>query len=66
ATLLAGGILAIVSGVAGDPEKSTGVDGALKAMRDQPFGSILLLCVAVGLVLYGVFLFLRARYDKMD
>ncbi len=24
------------------------------------------LCVGVGLVLYGVFLFLRARYDKMD
>ena len=66
ATLLAVGILVIVSGVAGDPEKSTGVDGALKAMRDQPFGSILLLCVGVGLVLYGVFLFLRARYDKMD
>ena len=66
ATLIAVGILVIVSGVTGDTEKSTGVDGALKAMREQPFGSYLLLGVGVGLVLYGVFLFLRARYDKMD
>lgn len=36
ATLIAVGILVIVSGVTGDPEKSTGVDGALKAMREQP------------------------------
>lgn len=66
ATLIAVGALVVVSGLAGDPEKSTGVDGALKAMRDQPYGSILLLCVGVGLVLYGAFLFLRSRYDRMD
>ncbi|GAA1711200.1 DUF1206 domain-containing protein [Brachybacterium phenoliresistens] len=66
ATLLAVGVLVIVSALAGDPERSTGVDGALRAMRDQPFGPALLLAVGAGLLLHGVFLVLRSRYDRME
>ncbi|SMX63517.1 protein of unknown function (DUF1206) [Brevibacterium aurantiacum] len=66
ATLLAVGALVVVSAMTGDPEEFTGIDGALKAMRDQPFGTVLMLAVGAGLVLYGVFLSLRARYDRMD
>lgn len=66
ATLLSVGILIVVSAATGDPEEFTGIDGALKGMRDQPFGPYLLLAVGLGLVLYGVFLALRSRYDRMD
>ncbi|MCI4013033.1 DUF1206 domain-containing protein [Brevibacterium sp. ZH18] len=66
ATLLAVGALVVVSAMTGDPEEFTGIDGALKAMRDQPFGTVLMLAVGAGLVLYGVFLSLRSRYDRMD
>lgn len=65
-TLLAMGILVFVSAATGDPEEFTGIDGALKAMRDQPFGPYLMLAVGIGLVLYGIFLGLRSRYDRME
>src|SRR5699024_7908228 len=66
ATLLSVGILIVVSAATGDPEEFTGIDGALKGMRDQPFGPYLLLAVGLGLVLYGGFLALRSRYDRME
>lgn len=66
ATLLAVGALVVVSAMTGDPEEFTGIDGALKAMRDQPFGTVLMIAVGAGLVLYGVFLSLCSRYDRMD
>lgn len=66
ATLLAVGVLIFVSALTGDPEEFTGIDGALKAMREQPYGSFLMLGVGGGLALYGIFLGLRSRYDKME
>ncbi|WP_152346977.1 DUF1206 domain-containing protein [Brevibacterium sp. CFH 10365] len=65
-TLLSMGILVAVSAANGDPGNFTGIDGALKGMRDQPFGPYLLLSVGIGLVLYGIFLVLRSRYDRME
>ncbi|MFK5633272.1 MULTISPECIES: DUF1206 domain-containing protein [unclassified Ornithinimicrobium] len=48
-----------------DPEEASGMDGALKALEGRPFGQALLLTVAVGLALYGVFNIARARYADM-
>ncbi|MDN6202768.1 MAG: DUF1206 domain-containing protein [Micrococcaceae bacterium] len=64
-TLAALGLLIVVSTAQHDPEDSTGLDGALKAVRDQPFGSFALIAIAVGLMAYAVFLFMRSRYDEM-
>ncbi|WP_151524902.1 DUF1206 domain-containing protein [Serinicoccus kebangsaanensis] len=49
-----------------DPDEAQGMDGALKALAGQPFGTVLLLVVAVGLALYGLYSFARARYARMD
>ena len=38
-----------------DPERATGLDGALKALAQQPLGTGLLLVVALGLILYGLY-----------
>lgn len=64
--LAAVGLLFIVATAQHDPQDATGLDGALKAIRDQPFGPVILVAMAVGLMAYGVFLFLRARYDQME
>lgn len=62
------GVLGILVGVAtltNNPEQSTGLDGALKALRDQPFGVWLLGAVALGLMAYGVFMVIRSKYQRM-
>lgn len=42
-----------------------GLDGALRAMREQPFGPYLLTLVALGIAAFGVFCFGRARHAKL-
>lgn len=66
AAIIALGGVIIYSAITHDPEEAGGVDAALKAIREQPFGPYLLCAVGAGLVVYGAFLFLRARYDRMD
>ncbi len=48
-----------------DPEKATGLDGALKGMVVLPAGGVLLGVVGAGLILYGLYSVLRARYARM-
>jgi hypothetical protein len=55
----------IVATVTNNPEQSTGIDGALKALREQPFGVWLLGAVALGLMAYGVFMVVRSKYQRM-
>lgn len=63
--LLVLGLLFIVATVKNNPEESTGLDGALKSLQDQPYGAWILGVVAVGLIAYGVFMVIRAKYQKM-
>ncbi|TDL42734.1 DUF1206 domain-containing protein [Kocuria rosea] len=59
------GVLIVVATVRSDPEQSSGLDGALKALQEQPFGAWILGAVALGLICYGVFMVVRARYQRM-
>jgi hypothetical protein len=59
------GFLVILATVRNNPEESTGLDGALKTLAEQPFGIWILGAVAVGLICYGVFLVVRSRYQRM-
>lgn len=45
-----------------DPDKSGGLDQALSKLLQQPFGSPMLLAVAVGIACYGLFCFAWARH----
>lgn len=54
-----------MAAVQANPDQPTGLDAALKTLRDQPLGSALLLLVALGLAAYGLYSFARARYAKM-
>ncbi|MFW6187907.1 MAG: DUF1206 domain-containing protein [Actinomycetota bacterium] len=59
------GVLVVVATVRSDPEQSSGLDGALKALQEQPFGAWILGAVALGLICYGIFMVVRSRYQRM-
>ena len=59
------GVLFVVATVQHDPEESTGLDGALKSLQEQPFGVWILGAVALGLICYGAFMIVRAKYQRM-
>ncbi|MBD8058483.1 DUF1206 domain-containing protein [Cellulomonas sp. JH27-2] len=59
------GVLFVVAAVKHDPDKATGLDGALHTLRDQPAGVWLLTAVGVGFIAYGVYSFVRSRYGKL-
>jgi hypothetical protein len=63
--LLLTGLLIAIATLQAHPEESTGLDGGLRALRDQPFGIYLLAAVGAGLVCYGAFMIVRARLGKM-
>jgi hypothetical protein len=63
--LLLVGLLIIIATLQVHPEQSTGLDGGLKALRDQPFGFYALSAVGLGLSCYGLFQVVRARLGKM-
>lgn len=63
--LLLAGLLIIIATVKVHPEESTGLDGGLKGLRDQPFGMYMLAAVGIGLICYGIFMMVRAKLAKM-
>lgn len=66
AVLLLTGLLITVATLRAHPDESTGLDGGLRALRDQPFGVYLLAAVGAGLICYGVYMVVRARLTKMS
>jgi hypothetical protein len=56
------GILFIYAAVSHKPKKSGGLDDALRALLQQPFGPVLLIAMALGIAAYGLFCFARARH----
>lgn len=64
--LAAVGVLLAWAGLREQPEQATGMDGALRSIAQLPAGTILLSLVGVGLVLYGIYAVLRARYADMS
>jgi hypothetical protein len=63
--LLLTGLLIAIATLEAHPEESTGLDGALRALRDQPFGLYVLAAVGAGLICYGVYMVVRVRLAKM-
>ena len=64
--ILAAGAFLILAAYQSDPEETRGLGGALETIQQQPLGSYMLGVVAAGLILYGLFMFLVARYRYID
>lgn len=61
---LVGGLF-VVAAYQQSSSQADGLDGALKALRDQPFGPYLLTVVAVGLIAFGGYCVGRARHQRI-
>lgn len=59
------GVLFIAALFTEDPGKATGLDGALKTLREQAFGTILLVVAGFGIAVYGLYSFVMAKSAKM-
>jgi amino acid transporter len=56
------GVLFAYAGITHEPQKSGGLDQALRTVLEQPFGRFLLGTIAVGIICFGLFCFARARH----
>jgi len=59
------GVLFVLAAMHANPEEAKGLDGALRTLKDQPFGPGLLTAVALGIAAYGVYSFSRARHARV-
>ncbi len=59
------GILVIDAAASYSPAKAGGVDKALLTLRNQPLGPALLILVALGLVVFGVYGLCEARWRRV-
>ncbi len=59
------GFFVIQSGLTMDPHKAQGFDGVLLKIAQAPYGTILLAVVAIGLVAFGLYSALCARWNKV-
>jgi hypothetical protein len=60
------GVFLIQAALQTDPGAARGLGGALGTLARQPFGPYILGTVAVGLAAYGVFMFVTARYRRIE
>jgi hypothetical protein len=60
------GVFLIQAALQADPDEARGLGGALETLARQPFGPYLLGAVALGFVAYGVFMFVTARYRRIE
>jgi hypothetical protein len=59
------GVLVIEAAVTYKPAKAGGIDKALLTLRNQPFGQVLLILAALGLITFGIYGLCEARWRKV-
>jgi len=59
------GVLFVVGALTHSTKDTTGLDGALRTLRAQPYGAVVLTAIALGIIAYGIYSFARARYAKV-
>jgi hypothetical protein len=59
------GVLFVVAAAHANPDEASGLDGALQALREAPAGPVLLVLVALGLVAFGGYCAVRARFGRL-
>ncbi|SPY00984.1 protein of uncharacterised function (DUF1206) [Mycolicibacterium chubuense] len=59
------GLLVIIATLQADPAKASGLDAAVKALGQAPFGKFLLILAALGIAAFGAYSFVRSKYNRM-
>lgn len=65
-TLILIGWIIVDAAMGADPEDARGLGHALQSLRDETYGTILLTLVGAGLLCYGLYCFINARYRRID
>ena len=60
------GAFLIVAALHANPAEAKGVGGALRTVQQQAYGPILLAAVALGLIAYGAYQLILARYRRIE
>ncbi|WP_442816765.1 DUF1206 domain-containing protein [Streptomyces sp. NBC_01304] len=61
----AAGIFILIAAIQFDADEAKGVDATLRSFTQTPIGPWLLVAVAIGLILFGVFSFASARWRRL-
>lgn len=61
---IAGGLV-VAAAWSYEPSKAGGIDAVVTTLRGQPFGAVLLVLVALGLMAFGLFGLAEARYRRV-
>ena len=59
------GFFVLRTAVRADPQDTVGLDGSLRRLADEPGGPVALAVVAAGLIAYGLWSFVEARYRRL-
>ena len=59
------GVLVIDAAITHKASESGGIDKALLTLRNQPFGEVLLIIAALGLIIFGVYGLCEARWRRV-
>jgi hypothetical protein len=59
------GVYLILAGWHANPSEAKGVADALRYLASKPYGAVLLTAVAAGLIAYGLYQFVEARYRRI-
>lgn len=59
------GYLFVLAAIRSNPRHAQSTDGAVQFVKDS-FGNLAMTSIALGLLAYGIFMFIRARYERMN
>lgn len=59
------GVLFGIAAIGNDAQDSTGLDGSLKALLEQPHGPFMVGVIGAGFICHGVFGVVRAKYGRL-
>ena len=59
------GVLVLIGAWTADPQKARGLDGALRTLLVQPYGTALAVVAALALIAFGVYGLAEARYRRV-
>jgi hypothetical protein len=65
AVFVTAGIFLVVAAVEAKPQQAKGVDSSLRALASTPAGPWLLVLVAIGLIMFGLFSCCQARWERL-
>ncbi len=65
AVFVTAGIFLVVAAVQAKPQQAKGIDSALRTLASTPLGPWLLVLVAIGLIMFGLFSICQAKWQRL-